>query len=328
MGAAAPMDFHQVYDEYRSDLQEIDTLLKKSMASENDLLASSSLQLLEAGGKRIRPLFALLCSELGDRIDRERVHTLAASVELVHMASLVHDDVIDDAAVRRGHPTVRAQYGNRPAMYTGDFLFARAISLLSSLADTDLHVEMSNAIVRMTEGEIDQIRDFFDLDQSLKNYLRRIERKTALLISVSCSLGATVGGASTSVVSHVRRFGYFTGMAFQVIDDVLDFSGTESVVGKPVGNDLWQGNITYPVLYTAQCTDQGVALRSLISPTMTREDVTAAVSLVRNSGGIDQAERLAERYLNKALTVLSELEPSDTREALEVVARFVNQRLY
>ncbi|QSO53445.1 polyprenyl synthetase family protein [Alicyclobacillus curvatus] len=322
------MDFRQVYDEYRTDLQEIDRLLRRSMESDNDLLASSSLQLLEAGGKRIRPLFALLCSELGRRGDRARVHTLAASIELVHMASLVHDDVIDDASVRRGHPTVRAQYGNRPAMYTGDFLFARAISLLSSLADTDLHIEMSNAIVRMTEGEIDQIRDFFDLEQPLKNYLRRIERKTALLISVSCSLGAAVGGASPDVVARVRRFGYFTGMAFQVIDDVLDFSGTESVVGKPVGNDLWQGNITYPVLYTVQCTAQGPELRSLISPTMTREELVQAVALVRDSGGIHQAEQLAERYLAKALAVLSELEPSDTRMALQVVARFVNQRLF
>ncbi|KPV44882.1 hypothetical protein AN477_05230 [Alicyclobacillus ferrooxydans] len=322
------MDFRQVYEQYQHDLQEIDNILGTSMESENALLAGSSRQLLAAGGKRIRPLFALLCSELGKMSEKQSVHRLAASVELVHMASLVHDDVIDDATVRRGHPTVRAQYGNRPAMYTGDFLFARAIRLLSSLSNMSLHVEMSNAIVRMTEGEIDQIRDFYDLGQPLKKYLRRIERKTALLISVSCSLGAVVGGAPAAAVKAARRFGYFTGMAFQVIDDILDFSGTESLVGKPVGNDLWQGNITYPALYTAQCTAQGAQLRNLVSPTMTRDDLNAAVALVRESGALEQANQLASRYLDKALVILRGLDESSTRRSLEVVARFVNQRMF
>jgi heptaprenyl diphosphate synthase component 2 len=328
MEAGAPMDFLQVYEHYRQDLQEIDVILSSAMESENKLLQSSSRQLLAAGGKRIRPLFALLCSELGEQRNKSCVQTLAASVELVHMASLVHDDVIDDASVRRGHPTIRSQYGNRPAMYTGDFLFARAISLLCSLDNGVLHQEMARAIVRMTEGEIEQIRDFYDLDQPLTKYLRRIERKTALLISVSCSLGATVGGASQDVINRVRRFGYCTGMAFQIIDDILDFIGSESVVGKPVGNDLWQGNITYPVLYAAQCTAAGAALRNLISPDMNEGDVKTAVNIILESDALAHAEKLAERYLSKALGVLAELEASPTRQALSVVAQFVNQRSY
>lgn len=323
------MDFRRVFDTYRSDLQSIDDLLIQAANSRNHRLTTSSRQLVEAGGKRIRPLFALLCSELGPKQSKERVHTLAAALELVHMATLVHDDVIDDAATRRGSPTVKAQYGNRPAMYTGDFLFARAIHLLASLQSPAIHIEMSNAIVSLCEGEIEQIRDFYNLKQPLKQYLRRIERKTALLISVSCSLGATVSESDRSTISMLRRFGHYTGMAFQMIDDILDLTGSQAIVGKPVGNDLLQGNITLPVLYAATQSERTASeLQKLIHPEMTSEDAKQAVSLVRECGGIEYASALADRYLTKALDTLGPISHTSSGQALGVVAQFVNRRSY
>jgi len=322
------MDFRQVYAQYKSDLNSIDELLAASVRSNNAVLNHSSSQLLAAGGKRIRPLFALLCGELGELRNKTQIRTLAASLELVHMATLVHDDVIDDASVRRGHPTVRAQYGNRPAMYTGDFLLARAIYMLSSLANTEVHSVMSDALVKMCEGEIEQIRDFHCLDQSLKQYLRRIERKTALLISVSCTLGATVSGVSRERVTALRQFGHYTGMAFQIVDDILDYIGDENVIGKPIGNDLLQGNITLPALFAVQSSSSGEELRRLIHPQMSARDAKQAVLLIRDAGGIEYAEQLATRYLEKALDTLGGIPDAPATQALAVVARFVNQRMY
>lgn len=323
------MDFRQVYEHYKTDMKAIDDLLHREVVSRNEVMNDSAIQLLEAGGKRIRPLFALLCSEWGDELaDKQRIHALSAAVELIHMATLVHDDVIDDASVRRGRPTVRAQLGNRPAMYTGDFLFARAIRLITSLHAMPVHEEMSNAIVRMCEGEIDQIRDFYELEQPLKKYLRRIYRKTALLISVSCALGATVAGAEESTISLLRQFGHHTGMAFQLVDDILDYSGDAEVVGKPIGNDLIQGNITLPALYAANIPEYHRRLAHLVQPGMTNEQAAEAVQWVRASGGIEYTMNLAHRYLDKAQTILAQLPDHPSKESLAVVARFVIERLF
>ncbi|MCL6453839.1 MAG: polyprenyl synthetase family protein [Alicyclobacillus sp.] len=322
------MEFQHVYAQYQGHLQTIDLLLEQAVLSRNALLLNSSRQLLTAGGKRIRPLFALLCSEFGQAPASEPVQTLAAALELVHMATLVHDDVIDDASLRRGQPTVRAQYGNRPAMYTGDFLFARAIHMLSTLANPQVHAEMSDAMVRMCEGEIDQIRDFFNLQQSLRAYLRRIERKTALLISVSCALGAAVSGAPADCVAALRRFGHHTGMAFQIVDDILDFTGDARLIGKPIGHDLLQGNITLPALYAAQLPTYADRLAAVVHPHMSHEDARQAVELVAESGGIAYARSLATRYLEKAHQALAALPDQPAKEALRTVAAFVTERAY
>lgn len=322
------MDFRQVYEQYKLELQSIDELLATSVQSKNTILNHSSGQLLAAGGKRIRPLFALLCSEWGAYSNKAQVRSLATALELVHMATLVHDDVIDDASLRRGHPTVRAQYGNRPAMYTGDLLLARSIHMLSTLGNAEVHAVMSDALVKMCEGEIDQIRDFHVLDQPLTQYLRRIERKTALLISVSCTLGAAISGAHRQTVTVLRQFGHYTGMAFQIVDDILDYVGNEQMVGKPLGNDLLQGNITLPALYAVHATSVGEELRTLIHPDMSANDAQQAVAIIRGAGGIEYAESLAERYLDKALGALTALPQMPAKHALAVVARFVNQRTY
>jgi heptaprenyl diphosphate synthase len=321
------MDFRVVYEHYRSDLQRVESILHESVQSHTPRLTESSTKLLEAGGKRIRPLFAIICSRTGNGIP-DAVYQLASALELIHMATLVHDDVIDDAMVRRGAPTVKSQYGNRAAMYTGDFLFARAIELLTSIPDTYVHTEMSSAMVRMCQGEIEQIRDFYDWRQSFRNYLRRIERKTALLISVSCALGAYLGGASTKVVKAMKRFGYYTGMAFQVIDDILDFTGDERVVGKPVGGDLRQGNITLPALYAAACDGYADRLSNLVHSGADESALNTAIEIVRSSNGLSFAKECAQSFMKKAMRELEHIGEPMIRTELQMVAEFVNQRMY
>ncbi|MCL6598417.1 MAG: polyprenyl synthetase family protein [Alicyclobacillus macrosporangiidus] len=323
------MEFQEVYRRYRPELQQVEAILLDQLRVGEDALTESSGQLIRAGGKRIRPLFALICSRFGDPAsDRTRVLRVAAALEMVHMATLVHDDVVDDASLRRGQPTVRVRFGNRPAMYTGDFLFAKSIQLLTTVERPDVHRDMARAMVRICQGEIDQIRDLHNWRQTLRDYLRRIERKTALLISVSCQLGAKVAGAPADVVRTLRRFGYYTGMAFQMIDDVLDYVGDERVVGKRVGGDLMQGNLTLPALYAAQQAGHGKELAQLLSHPPSAAEVAKAVDIVKESGAIAYVQRLADRYREKAIAVLAGLEDRVEREELAVVAAFVNGRAY
>jgi heptaprenyl diphosphate synthase len=321
------VQFVKVYKQYRNELTNVETLLFDSVESDNVKLTQSAQQLLQAGGKRIRPLFALMCSRMGLGTLREPVYAVAAALEMIHMASLVHDDVIDDASVRRGKPTVRSIYGDRAAMYTGDFLFAKAIRLLTDVEDLRIHREMSAAIVRLCEGEIEQIRDFYNWSQNIRTYLRRVERKTALLISISCSLGARAGQCDEQTVRHLRRFGYYTGMAFQIKDDLLDLEGDQSVVGKPVGGDLQQGNLTLPTLYAAQ-GQAGVELREIVHEHMPQGAVDRAVRIIKNSNALNIARALADRYLQKALDELVFLPPHPAVQDLKAVATFVNQRSY
>ncbi|EPZ42663.1 hypothetical protein N007_14605 [Alicyclobacillus acidoterrestris ATCC 49025] len=330
MRGVTRLDFHSVYQRYRAQLEQVEYILHDRAASQQTVLAEASQQLLDAGGKRLRPLFALICGttqQLHEDSD-DRVSKLAAALELTHMATLVHDDVIDQAALRRGRPTVRSEYGNLAAMYTGDFLFARAIQLLAEVDNPEVHREMSLGMVRLCQGEIEQIRDFYNWDQSIKTYLRRIERKTALLIALSCALGARMSAASEQDISALRLFGHYTGMAFQIVDDILDFVGSQEVVGKPVGGDLRQGNLTLPALVAAQTPNVGRRLRGLIHEGMNQDDVLEAVSLVLDTQGLHVARSLAQRYLDKALTVLTRVSDERVQKELSVLTQFVAERSF
>jgi len=320
------MNFFDVYHKYSPDMSRVEDEIMQVIHSSNDELTQSCQALLNAGGKRIRPLFTILSSRFSPNACTDHVVLVATALELIHMASLVHDDVIDDADLRRGHPTVRVQFGNRPAMYVGDFLFARAILLLSSIHNVKVHVEMSDAIVRICEGEIEQIRDFYRWDQSFRHYLRRIGRKTALLIAVSCSLGAIVSNADDKIVRAMRRFGYFAGMAFQITDDLLDYVSEEEVVGKPVGGDLRQGNLTLPALY-ADRNNSSSMLRTLVQKGVSDESVTTALQFIRSTDALDYTRKLADLYMLKATRILETLPLGDTTEELRTVAEFVNERV-
>lgn len=324
------MKLMQLYAAMKKDLQTIESTLAQSVASELPLLNESAQHLLKAGGKRLRPIFVLLAGKFGD-YSLERLKYVAASLELIHMASLVHDDVIDDAETRRGQPTVKAKWDNRIAMYTGDYINGKALVVASELNDARIHQILSAAIVQMCIGEMEQIRDFFNTDQSVRNYLLRIRRKTALLIAVSCQLGAVAAGAPDRVCNALYRFGYRVGMAFQITDDLLDLCGTEKTIGKPPGSDLRQGNITLPVMYALQEEDiRDELLREIgrIRESEGKADSREAVRLVRSSGGIRKAEQLADRYIAKALKAAQELPDLPAKKSLIEIAKFVAERKY
>lgn len=316
-----------IYKELKKDLHEIERDLSTVIETDQPLLNAASHHLLQAGGKRIRPIFVLLAGKFGD-YSIDRLKHIAVPLELIHMATLVHDDVIDNAETRRGRQTVKAEWDNRIAMYTGDYILASSLKMASRLSNPEVHRVLSAAIVEMAKGEIEQIRDFFNWKQNLRRYLRRIKRKTALLIAVSCQLGGMVSGAPPRYVRALYHYGYNAGMAFQITDDILDFTGTAKQLGKPAGSDLRQGNVTLPVLYTLARADQEQKqlIHSYLKSKGTSSSIDDIVKLIKNSEGIHFAQNLADTYLTKAVNILSELPIGRPRDSLKQIAHFISGR--
>lgn len=318
------MKLIKLYHNMRNELNKIESNLKLEVEAEHPLLKKTAQHLLEAGGKRIRPVFVLLSGKFGD-YDFEQLSKVAVTLELIHMASLVHDDVIDDADTRRGFPTVKAEWDNLTAMYTGDYILARSLIQITQIPNQKLHQVLANAIVRMVQGEIDQIKDLFNIQQNIHNYLRRIKRKTALLISVSCQTGALASNAKPEYVHALKMFGYNVGMAFQITDDILDFVATSKQLGKPAGSDLKQGNITLPVIYTL-ATEKGNKLRDIIINNQVEENLSQAIEIVKESGAISYAYQLSDKYLLKAHAALSCLPNSKEKKHMQEIANFIGNR--
>ncbi|NGP43705.1 heptaprenyl diphosphate synthase component II [Bacillaceae bacterium SIJ1] len=320
------MKLRTIYAHLDSELKTIEKTLEKTVFSSEETLQEASTQLLKAGGKRIRPIFVLLSGRFGS-YDRSISEKVAVSLEMIHMASLVHDDVVDDAKLRRGQETVKSKWDNRIAMYTGDYIFAKSLELMTEIESVQAHQRLAYTIVEVCKGELEQVREKFDWEQSMRVYLRRIRRKTALLIAASCQLGALANDAPIDAVRALYRFGYNVGMAYQITDDVLDFTGTEKQLGKPAGSDLAQGNITLPVLYAIQNPEVKQHLRHLIAQ-HTSESVNQAVNVVLQSGGIRYSEQLSDRYLQKALTSLEVLPNTRAKKTLKDIAEYIGRRRY
>ncbi|WP_423407242.1 heptaprenyl diphosphate synthase component II [Heyndrickxia sp. MSNUG] len=320
------MKMKLLYTYLSSDLTLIEKELEETIQAESNLLRQASLHLLKAGGKRIRPVFVLLGGKFGN-YDINVIKNVAVSLELIHMASLVHDDVIDDAELRRGQPTIKAKWDNRIAMYTGDYIFARALELMTKIENPLAHQILSDTIVELSVGEIEQIKDKYNFDQNLRNYLLRIKRKTALLIAASCQLGAVVSGVPEKDHRKLYQFGYYVGMSFQITDDVLDFTGTEKELGKPAGGDLLQGNITLPVLYAME--DEQIRTKIMsVHENMDRQELDEILNMIQDSGAIEKSLNLSDRYLDKALSILGELPPNKAKKSLQDIAKFIGKRKY
>jgi heptaprenyl diphosphate synthase len=324
------MNLLDIYMRKQKDIAWLEKEIEKSIETEQPLLKQSSLHLMKAGGKRIRPVFVLLAGEFGT-YDLHTLKHIAVPLELIHMATLVHDDVIDDANTRRGQLTVRSKWDNRVAMYTGDFIFAKSLLEVTKLPNPRIHQILAKAIVQMCIGEMEQIRLFFQLDQTLRDYLLRIKRKTALLLAISCQLGAIAAQAEEHSVQSLYDFGYFVGMAFQVTDDLLDIEGTEAQIGKPPGSDIRQGNITLPYLLAMQVEGAEGPVRSLLEQIKQKQEprlVEQLVALMRVHPALQETRRIARKYIERALTALEDLPDGKARKDLRKIAAFIEERSY
>lgn len=320
------MKLKMMYSFLNSDINIIEKKLEETIQADSLLLRQASLHTLQAGGKRIRPIFVLLAAKFG-RYEIEVIKNVAVALELIHMASLVHDDVIDDAQLRRGKPTIKSKWGNRVAMYTGDYIFALSLELMTYIEKPDVHKILANTIVEVCIGEIQQIKDKYRFNQNFRDYLRRIKRKTALLIATSCQIGAIAADAPESIHKKLFRFGYYVGMSYQIIDDILDFTSTENALGKPAGGDLLQGNITAPVLYAME-NDKIRSEVEKVNEHMRPNEIEKIISLIKQSGAIEKSMALSDLYLDKALHILEELPANRAKKTLQDISKFIGKRKF
>lgn len=318
------MKLKMMYSFLNADINIIEKSLEETVKGESSLLQEASLHLLQAGGKRIRPAFVLLAGKFG-HYNIHAIKDVAVALELIHMASLVHDDVIDDADLRRGKPTIKSKWDNRFAMYSGDYIFAKALELMTNVDNPAAHKILAKTIVELCIGEIEQIKDKYRFDQNLRTYLLRIKRKTALLIATSCQLGAVAAGVEESIHRKLYQFGYYVGMSYQIMDDVLDFTGTEKELGKPAGGDLLQGNITLPVLYALENKHLRTEIEK-VHEKMSYEEIGRVIDLIKQSDGIERAIAVSDQYLQKALDVLDELPNNRAKKTFQDIARYIGKR--
>lgn len=322
------MKLAKTYGHLKKDLDLIEETLRNQVQAKQPILRQTSEQLLDAGGKRIRPLFVLLSGALGPEKDRPHLIDAAVSIELIHMATLVHDDVIDNASLRRGKPTIRVRYDNRTSMYTGDYILACALKSITNIDNIAIQKLLSDTIVEVCKGEIEQIRYKFDWDQNLRIYLRRIRRKTAILIATCCKIGAMISGMSEKKAKKLFKYGYYLGMSYQIIDDILDFTASSKQLGKPAGNDLLQGNITLPVLEAMKNPEFFGSVKKTINDGATPKDIKRIVSLMNKLGAIEKSYELSNRYLRKALAALSEFDDSKDKKILIEIAAYMGKRSF
>jgi heptaprenyl diphosphate synthase len=316
----------KLFETIKDELIIVENEMKKFVQTPNPILTETSSHLLFAGGKRLRPAFAILSSKFHN-CSLDKILPLAVALEMVHMASLVHDDVVDASLTRRGKPTVKAKWGDKISLHTGDYILSKALMLISQYKDKRIPNIIAKASVQMCHGEIEQLSSAYKPDHSLCKYFFKIKRKTALLISVSCQLGSIASGAPDSIVKPLTKYGHYLGMAFQITDDILDIISSEEELGKPIGGDIRQGIITLPTIYALKNNSSSSKLAKLLEKkNKTQEQVLDAIEIIKKSGGIDYSFEIAKKYIVKAKNELVKLPAIDSRDTLELIADYIYTR--
>ncbi len=311
-----------------ADLRLLADNLKQLVGNRHPILFMAAEHLFGAGGKRIRPAIVLLISRatMLEKDITPRHRRLAEITEMIHTASLVHDDVVDESQMRRGVPTVHSLFGNRIAVLAGDFLFAQSSWYLANLDNLEVVKLLSEVIMDLATGEIQQGINCFDNGISIETYLKKSYYKTASLIANSSKAAGLLSDVSPETAEHLYNYGRHLGLAFQIVDDILDFTSTTDTLGKPAGSDLKSGNLTAPVLFALE---EKPDLEALIERKFEQEgDLEQALDLIQDSQGIQQARELAAYHAKLAVDHLEVLAPSESRQALINIADYVLSRLY
>ncbi|MGB7088320.1 MAG: solanesyl diphosphate synthase [Phormidesmis sp.] len=316
-----------LFSPVEADLALLTDNLKNLVGARHKILYAAAEHLFGAGGKRIRPAIVLLLARatLPEQGITPRHRRLAEITEMIHTASLVHDDVVDESATRRGVPTVHSLFDNRVAVLAGDFLFAQSSWYLANLDNLEVVKLLSRVIMDLAEGEIRQGLKHFDITLSIEAYLEKSYYKTATLIANSAKAVGVLSEVSASSAENLYQFGRSLGLAYQIVDDILDFTGSTEVLGKPAASDLRSGNLTAPVLYAME---EIPYLKTLIEREFCElEDFEQAIELVHASQGISRSRELATHHVCHAVECLAQLPPSESRQALEDISQYVLRRL-
>ncbi len=278
-----------------------------------------------SGGKKVRPTVTLLAGALR-KGPQDKLVTMATAVELLHIATLIHDDTVDKADTRRGRATISNIWGNDVAVLLGDYVFATSATYVCDTGNLRVVRRFSETIMELAQGELSEYFSTHDWNQSIEEYTQRIYNKTASLFCTAAETGGVLSGAPEEECEALSQYGYNLGMAFQIMDDLLDFTGTEEELGKPVGNDLLQGTVTLPVLLFAEQNPDLPSMKRLIQGSQEPEDLRAVVDLVRVSNVIDESAAVMESYKQKALEALTLVPKHRARESLAALTDYVSHR--
>lgn len=299
------------------EFERVNQLIVEQLHSDVNMVENVGHYIVDAGGKRLRPLLALLSAAAFGRCDDSHI-TFAAVIEFIHTATLLHDDVVDISTLRRGRPTANAEFGNAPSVLVGDFLYTRAFQLMVRLGDMDILAHMAETTNTIAEGEVLQLTRAGDPSTSEEQYLDVITRKTAILFAAACYGAAALSGRDEQTRKALHDFGLNLGIAFQMIDDALDYDGDPATMGKNVGDDLMEGKVTLPLIHTLRrgtADEQATVQQAIINKSTDQiEQVTAAV---KRCGALEYTRTRARHYHDLALQILTQLPASDARTALE-----------
>lgn len=318
------------YTIIKNELQAVETCLQKIVDTPLPLLSNIGSSLIGAGGKRLRPALFLLSARLSNRESYDDLVPLAASLELTHVASLIHDDVIDNSGLRRGRETANAKFGNHVAVLAGDYLFASVFGLIGEKEyPRVLGLKLAEMVKLLTIGEIQQDSALYKIPDGTHEYYRQIERKTAEFMAVCCETGALVEGLDSGIADRMHEFGYNLGMAFQITDDLLDITGDEKTIGKPAGSDIKQGVITLPVIWALKNSPKKERLAVIVSnKMMTETELCEALTIVRDSDGIPYSKQKVQEYIRLAKSAIPDECKPELKKSLESLADYILKRTF
>lgn len=310
------------------DMQAVDALIQKRLNSDVVLINQLGFYIINSGGKRLRPLLHLLCAGAAGYQGQQH-HALAAIVEFIHTATLLHDDVVDGSELRRGQDTANALFGNEASVLVGDFLYSRAFEMMVEINNMRVMEILSQATNIIAEGEVMQLLNVHDADTTEQRYLEVIRYKTAKLFEAAGRLGAVIAGCPSEHEEALASYGMHLGTAFQLIDDVLDYSASSEQLGKNIGDDLAEGKPTLPLIYAMRegTAEQASIVRKAIE-SGGLEHLEAVMAAIESTGAITYTARAAEQAAKQAVAALVPLPASDYRSALEALASISVKRTF
>lgn len=317
------LSFHQVV---KNDFESVNQLIVKQLHSDVGLVENIGHYIIEAGGKRLRPLLVLLFAKaLG--YQGEKHIDLAAIIEFIHTATLLHDDVVDVSSLRRGRATANAKWGNAPSVLVGDFLYSRSFQMMVAIGNMDIMRILSDTTNVISEGEVQQLVNAKDPEVTEANYMTVIHKKTAALFEAACEIGAVIAQASPEQCQAAKQYGYHLGVAFQLIDDALDYEGDASELGKNVGDDLAEGKPTLPLIHAIShgSNEEAELVKSAIREG-DLDKLETIITIVQQRGGLEYTHACAREHAAKAESLIANLPASACHTALADLTRFAVAR--
>ncbi len=322
------MDIQSIYSLIEDDMSAVDAMIQSRLQSDVVLINQLGHYIINSGGKRLRPALAILCSRACG-YQGEQHHNLATIIEFIHTATLLHDDVVDNSDMRRGNETANSIWGNEASVLVGDFLYTRAFEMMVEMNSMPLMKILSHTTNIIAEGEVLQLLNCNDADTSEESYLEVIHHKTAKLFEAAGQLGAVISGSSAEVEYAMSHYAMHLGSAFQLVDDLLDYSESSEVIGKNIGDDLAEGKPTLPLIYAMRqgTKQQAQVIRQAIENGQ-RDKIDEIITIIEETGAIDYTAQAAKNEVNLAKSCLSVLPDSTYKQALTALADFAVDRNY